>query len=532
MRPEPLAPTTPRIIGRSNIVASSASPINTEAGMRFSPSPQCCRLIRKSEYRDAEKQMRDGCLEAILEDPEAIRSRGSTICFGMVMHQDGKSGFEFCQVELAAADGKMRELIVGIKIPGDEKLVSSLYIHRQELTDCMYDLHQARLRGNYEGLFVIKKYGTPMKDMRRGMLSGDTTPRSKTKDEERKSIWEGQLWDVARACIDNDRFNAGTFEEWLQPFLDEDVDEALRKLDFITFLYIQERLAASLELNALRENPAENLEDDDLFQDLPESTEEIRVMKQRVYVTRDGENYVKTRYEMLEYESAREKEYGAALAKDNKPRFSGERQQMKKAGASLSNSSPGLAQKNKGKSEEKELKDILMSAMSGSDGGDTGGGLGNTEVKKGKAPMTAEEKELRFLLMNALKPADERDTDTSQNIGNNHDTVMKSEVEEETAKPTSTEKSKATMIVEVLDEKPDVAMTPETRRPTEQHQNDDENAKIEKLRLLKLKSISPEKSMGGEEMEDVVREGEGKGEMEDSIEEREEGECDGVCTLI
>jgi len=534
VRPEPLAPTTPRIIGSSNIVAGSSGFISTEAGIRFSPDPQCCRRMKKSEYRDAENQMRDGCLEAILADPEAIRSRGSTICFGMGMHQDGKSGYEFCQVELAAADGQMRELIVGIKIPGDDvKPVSSLYIHRQDLTDCMHDLHEARLRGNYEGLFVIKKYGTPMRDMKRGMLSGDTTPRSITKNEERKSIWEGQLFDVARACIDNDRFNAGTFEEWLQPFLEEDVDEALRKLDFVTFLYIQERLATSLELNALRDNPARDLEDDDLFQDLPESSEEIRVMKQRVFVSRDGENYVRARCEMLEYESSREKEYGAALADDNKPRFSGgRRQRIKEAGASLSNSCPGLAQKSNRKSEEEELKDMLMAAMSGNHGGVKGSGMGNTELKNGKAPMTAEEEDLRVLLMNALKSDGERKTNTSHDIGNSHDTVMKFGVEEETARPTSTEKSKVTMIVEVQDEKPDVAMTPEPRRPTKQHQNDDENEKIEKFRLLKLKSISPEKSRGGEEMEGVVGEVGGKGEMEDTIAEREEGECDGVCTLI
>lgn len=443
-------------IGRSMILTGFGDFVNPEAGLRFSPHEDTCRSFRVPEFRDAERQMRDSRLEHLVRNVDAMRTRGSTISFGMTINKDDKTGYEFCQVELASADGSARDLIVCVKIPAeDEDNLSSLYINQQPLKIHMFELVQRRIWGTHDGLFIVKKYGTSADES-----DGTSIPQRfvfsdlKLEDEKKKELDRDYAYRVARTCIDHGRFNAGTFEEWRQSIPALDLEQYMWQVEE---QYSEKILSLATELNLLRHKPRHLSQDDgDRFEDLDDQSKEINKAREELAVLRDAARYVKQRRTDLAFEHEQEQKWGLKSAQRMAAAKARNAEPLKKIIASRPKISQGTKVKKEQKSEEEELKDVLLSIMT-----DNSSPSGSDD---GKSRRDREEnQELRRTLIMAMGGDGMGDEDSELSAGGLPMESVEVGEEEEAAPCISVRPTGAvTMLDSVMrDEESDVILTSE-----------------------------------------------------------------------
>ncbi|KFY82171.1 hypothetical protein V500_10758 [Pseudogymnoascus sp. VKM F-4518 (FW-2643)] len=272
-----------------------------EAGMRMATNDRACTTYTDYDV-DPSPTAHDNRMVHLFSDKENIRQKGSVISFGMVVDTVKNTGYEFCQVELAAADGD-RVLLVAIKIP-DGNNVSSLYLQKQPQTIDMHELVIQRFVGVDRGHFVVKEYGKPVNEPA-GNLGAKSFEFYKLDHGELrdKSLFTGYTRQVARACLDTDQFNAGLFEEWRQMVPTQTIDQHLQ---IIHDLYTQEIQRAGGHPGGMGLGPAHS-------QHLGAQSDRNDRLRLKLQILIDAEKYVDSRRRGLEFERIQEYNFGKKI---------------------------------------------------------------------------------------------------------------------------------------------------------------------------------------------------------------------------
>ncbi|KFZ17972.1 hypothetical protein V502_04333 [Pseudogymnoascus sp. VKM F-4520 (FW-2644)] len=272
-----------------------------EAGMRMATNDRACTTYTDYDV-DPSPTAHDNRMVHLFSDKENIRQKGSVISFGMVVDTVKTTGYEFCQVELAAADGD-RVLLVAIKIP-DGNNVSSLYLKKQPQTIDMHELVIQRFVGVDRGHFVVKEYGKPV-DEPAGSLGAKSFEFYKLDLGELrdKSLFTDYTRQVARACLDTDQFNAGLFEEWRQMVPTQTIDQHLQ---IIHDLYTQEIQRAAGHSGGMGFDPAHS-------QHLGAQSGRNDRLRLKLQILIDAQKYVDSRRRGLEFERIQEYNFGKKI---------------------------------------------------------------------------------------------------------------------------------------------------------------------------------------------------------------------------
>ncbi|ELR10511.1 hypothetical protein GMDG_04789 [Pseudogymnoascus destructans 20631-21] len=277
------------------------SSMTGEAGVRMATGDRSCSTFTDCDV-DPSPSAHDDRMEYLFANTKNIRQKGSEISFGMVINTENTTGYEFCQIELAAAEGD-RVLIVAIKVPKEKKL-SSLYLKKQPLNVDMHELVVQRFIGVDKGFFTMKEYGKQDNDEPMGPKSHTFYNLDLGEDME-KDLFQNYSHEVGRACLEPHQFNAGLFEEWRQMIPSHTMDEHLKN---IYELYTQEAL---LVVGQLKTPPMDS--SDDGHQNLRALTEENDRLRRKLHILRDAQTYVMLRRKDLEFERVQEYNFGKKI---------------------------------------------------------------------------------------------------------------------------------------------------------------------------------------------------------------------------
>ena len=269
-----------------------------EAGMRMATNDRACMTYTEYDV-DQSPTANDNRMVHLFSDKENIRQKGSVISFGMVVDNANTTGYEFCQVELAAADGD-RVLLVAIKIP-DGNNVSSLYLQKQPQTIDMHELVIQRFVRVDRGHFIVKEYGKPV-DEPAGNLGAKSPEFYKLNLGELrdKELFVGYTRQVARACIEVDQFNAGLFEEWRQMVPTQTIDQHLQ---LIHDLYTQ-------EINQTAGHPGFGPAHSQHLGAQSDRNDRLRL---KLQILIDAQKYVDSKRRDLEFERVQEYNFGKKI---------------------------------------------------------------------------------------------------------------------------------------------------------------------------------------------------------------------------
>ena len=287
-----------------------------EVGVRMQTGDAACRTFTNYDV-DPSPAAHDNRMKNVFANTEAIRHRGSVISFGMVVDTQDNTGYEFCQVELAAADGD-RVLLVAIKIPDEnEKKVSSLYFKKQPQNEDMHELVIQRFIGVDRGFFTVKEYGK-LEDEPSAPLGAKSHQFYKLKlgEERDKEMFQSYSRQVGRAFLESHQFNAGVFEEWRQMIPSQTIDKHLQD---IHEMYTQEILRVAGQLNTPRMEPRGMGIGGNRYPNLGAISERNEGLRRKLHILRYGQMYVASRRRDLEYERVQEYNFGKKIGPDVKP---------------------------------------------------------------------------------------------------------------------------------------------------------------------------------------------------------------------
>lgn len=291
--------------GRNPAPPNAGDKFIDEAGMRMATNERACTTYTDYDV-DPSPTAHDNRMVHLFSNKENIRQKGSVISFGMVVDNVNTTGYEFCQVELAAADGD-RVLLVAIKVP-DNKNVSSLYLKKQPQTIDMHELVNQRFVGDDRGHFIVKEYGKPV-DKPSGNLGTNSHEFYKLGLGELRdrAMFIGYTRQVARACIEGGQLNPGLFEEWRQMIPTQTIDQHLQT---ILDLCMQEIMRAAGQLNTppsgMGFGPAHSQHQ------MAQSYRNDR-LRLKLHILRDAQMYVASRRRGLEFERVQEYNFGMKI---------------------------------------------------------------------------------------------------------------------------------------------------------------------------------------------------------------------------
>ena len=285
-----------------------------EAGMRM-------EMGNSFAFHDFDIETMSGAhdtrIESLFAEVENIREEGSVISFGMVVDNVSTTGYEFCQVELAAAQGD-RVLLVGIKIPNHGN-ISSLHLKRQPQNENMHELATQQFLEVDQGFFTVKEYGK-QKDY--GQAKVNLGPRSHQfynlelggrLDQE---VFEDYTEQVGSAFLQGSHFNATLFEEWRQMIPFQTID---RHLKVIYMSYTNEIALIAGKLNTPGMEPEGMGPGDVPYVNHGPVSNEYDDMRHSLHNLRAAKMYVAERGRDLEYERALEYDFGLGLEPNVKP---------------------------------------------------------------------------------------------------------------------------------------------------------------------------------------------------------------------
>ncbi|KFY79683.1 hypothetical protein V499_01352 [Pseudogymnoascus sp. VKM F-103] len=284
---------------------ANKSPMAAEAGVRMATGDRSCTIFNDFDV-DPLPLAHDDRMEHLFAHTDNIRQRGSVISFGMVVNDDKKTGYEFCQLEFAAAEGD-RILIVAIKIPDEKKKFSSLKLKKQILNVDLEELVIQNFIGVDKGFFAIKEYGKQDGDETSAPL-GPKSHEFYNLDLEKsmeKDLFENYSHEVGRVCLEANQFNAGLFEEWREMIPSQTMDEHLKN---IYELYTQEALSI---VEQLKTPPMDG--SDGGHQDLTALTGGNDQLRRKLHIVRDAQTYVMSRRKDLEFERVQEYNFGKKI---------------------------------------------------------------------------------------------------------------------------------------------------------------------------------------------------------------------------
>ncbi|OBT73576.1 hypothetical protein VF21_07646 [Pseudogymnoascus sp. 05NY08] len=283
---------------------ANKSPMTGEAGVRMATGDRSCTSVTDCDV-DPSPSAHDDRMEHLFANTQNIRQRGSVISFGMVINDGNDTGYEFCQIEFAAAEGD-RVLIVAIKVP-DKGNLSSLYLKKQPVNVYMHELVVQRFIGVDKGNFTMKEYGKQDGDE----TSAPLGPKSHAfynldlGDYMEKDLFENYSHEVGRACLEPNQFNAGLFEEWREMIPSQTLDEHMKK---IYELYTQEALLAVGQLKTPRMESSDNGS-----QNLVALTGGNDRVRRKLHIIRDAQMYAMSRRKDLEFERLQEYNFGTKI---------------------------------------------------------------------------------------------------------------------------------------------------------------------------------------------------------------------------
>ncbi|OBT66679.1 hypothetical protein VE03_03974 [Pseudogymnoascus sp. 23342-1-I1] len=267
-----------------------------EAGIRMATDSKACRIITDYDV-DTLPKAHDSRMKLLLTNTANIREWGSGISFGMVPNTPDSTGYEFCQVELAAAVGD-RVLFVAIKIP-DKSNVSSAFLKKQPQSIDMREFVQENFANLNDGHFEVKEYGQPGEEnnVNLGLKSHEFYGLG-LGEQKSKELFNGYTRQVGRALIEPNRFNIGLFEEWRQLISPRTIDRHLHDLHD---MYTQEVLMVTKQMNIPAErfgilNGAEGFMNSRYMSDRSER------LSRKLRILCDGQMYVAGRRRDIEYE--------------------------------------------------------------------------------------------------------------------------------------------------------------------------------------------------------------------------------------
>lgn len=275
-----------------------------EAGFRMATGDRSCLKFTDSEV-DTSPSAHDDRMEYLFANTKNIRQTGSVISFGMVIKvisDQKKTGYQFCQIEFAAAEGD-RVLIVAIKVP-KERDVSSLYLKEQKLSRDMDKLVVQRFIEVDKGYFTMKEYGKQDDDRPMGPVS-HAFYNLDLGDDMEKDLFENYSHEVAKACLEPNQFNAGLFEEWREMIPPQTLDEHMKN---ILELYTREALLAVGQLKVPRMAGS-----DGDYQNLAALTDRNEPVRRKLHIIRDAQSYVMLRRRDLEFERLQEYNFGKKI---------------------------------------------------------------------------------------------------------------------------------------------------------------------------------------------------------------------------
>jgi hypothetical protein len=275
-----------------------------EAGLRMATGDRSCLTFTDSDV-DTSPSAHDDRMEYLFANTKNIRQTGSVISFGMVIKvisDQEKTGYQFCQIELAAAEGD-RVLIVAIKVP-KEREVSSLYLKEQKVSLYMDKLVVQRFIGVDKGYFTMKEYGKQDDDKPMGSGS-HAFYNLDLGDDMEKDLFENYSHEVGKACLEPNQFNAGLFEEWREMIPPQTLDEHMKN---IQELYTREALLAVGQLKVPRMASTDND-----YQNLTALTDRNDPVRRKLHIIRDAQSYVMMRRRDLEFERLQEYNFGKKI---------------------------------------------------------------------------------------------------------------------------------------------------------------------------------------------------------------------------
>lgn len=275
-----------------------------EAGLRMATGDRSCLTFTDSEV-DTSPSAHDDRMEYLFANTKNIRQTGSVISFGMVIKvisDRKKTGYQFCQIEFAAAEGD-RVLIVAIKVR-KERDVSSLYLKEQKLSLQMDELVVQRFIEVDQGYFTMKEYGKQNDDRPMGPGS-HAFYNLDLGDDMEKDLFENYSHEVGKACLEPNQFNAGLFEEWREMIPPQTLDEHMKN---IQELYTREALLAVGQLKVPRMAGTDND-----YQNLTALMDRNDPMRRKLHIIRDAQSYVMMRRRDLEFERLQEYNFGKKI---------------------------------------------------------------------------------------------------------------------------------------------------------------------------------------------------------------------------
>ncbi|KFY53621.1 hypothetical protein V496_07424 [Pseudogymnoascus sp. VKM F-4515 (FW-2607)] len=288
-----------------------------EAGMRMATGDSACRTFTGIDV-DPAPRANDSRMTHLFTETGNIRQRGSVISFGMVADAPNETGYEFCQVELAADDGE-RVLFVAIKVPNVKK-VSSAFLKEQPQNVDMHEMVVQNFLGVDHGHFIVKKYGK-LEDHPSGNLGdhpgGNLAPmghefyKLDVGEQRSKQIFQGYSRLVGKVFIEDEtHFDIGLFEEWRQMIPPQTIDMHLKAIcDF----YTQEIHLISAVLGMTRGRSSSIRTVADRVMSNRFMSDRSERLRRKLHVLRDGQMYVASRRKDLEHQRVLEYNFSAGI---------------------------------------------------------------------------------------------------------------------------------------------------------------------------------------------------------------------------